>query len=296
MEAIRSFMDSWPLFAEVYISGSLAALVLSVVGVPVLARDQIFIGAAAAEASTFGLAAGMVILEWLPPLAEEHDHGGPVPDLLLAALAVSFSIGAALLTASPRRETAASREAVTGWVFLTGASLSVLLVSHSPHGMEKVHRLLVSSLIGASTADVVVFAALSALVVAVTLVARDRLLLLTTDPRTAAAAGVNIRAWELAFCVVLGASSGLALRAAGLLYTFGFLVLPGLAARNLCRSAGAVFFAAPALALTAALAGFVAANHYDEPPAQVAVATLCGVVVLSGLWAGIRRRLGGEGA
>ena len=56
---IESFLQSWPLFHDVYIAGVLIALLLSLVGVAVVARDQIFVGAAVSEASLLGIAAGI---------------------------------------------------------------------------------------------------------------------------------------------------------------------------------------------------------------------------------------------
>ena len=52
-------------------------------------------------------------------------------------------------------------------------------------------------------------------------------------------------------------------------------VLPALIAKNLCREVFSMFLAAPASALAVGVAGFVVANHYDFPPAQVTVAFLC---------------------
>ena len=56
---IESFLDSWELFAHAYLSGWLIAAVLGLVGVSVVARDQIFLGAAVAQASVLGITVGI---------------------------------------------------------------------------------------------------------------------------------------------------------------------------------------------------------------------------------------------
>ena len=61
----ESFVASWPLFHDVYISGVLIALLLSLVGVVVVARDQIFLGAAVSQASLLGISTGI----WLDSMA-----------------------------------------------------------------------------------------------------------------------------------------------------------------------------------------------------------------------------------
>jgi ABC-type Mn2+/Zn2+ transport system permease subunit len=64
------------------------------------------------------------------------------------------------------------------------------------------------------------------------------------------------------------------MRVSGLLYTFGSLVLPALVAKNLCREVATVFLVAPGVAVGTSALGFVLANYYDYPPAQMTVALL----------------------
>jgi ABC-type Mn2+/Zn2+ transport systems, permease components len=151
----------------------------------------------------------------------------------------------------------------------------VLLLSHSPHGLEEIHRLVSSSLIGATSTDVGIFAALAVFVIAALLIAHRRLLLVTLDPVTAQALGINTKRWLVGASLALGLVSGLSIRSAGMLYTFGCLVLPGLVAKNTCREVRAMFILAPCVAVGTAMLGFILANYYDYPPAQMTVALLC---------------------
>jgi ABC-type Mn2+/Zn2+ transport system permease subunit len=88
--------------------------------------------------------------------------------------------------------------------------------------------------------------------------------------------GVHVRLWNLGIATWLGLTLGLSLRASGMLYAFGCLVLPALAAKSLCRSVAPMFVVAPVVSLASGVAAFVLANHYDLPPAQTAVALLAG--------------------
>jgi hypothetical protein len=54
---IESFLESWALFQTTYLAGIALAALLALVGVWVVAREQVFLGAAIAQASTLGIAA-----------------------------------------------------------------------------------------------------------------------------------------------------------------------------------------------------------------------------------------------
>ena len=283
---IEQFLSSWALFHNTYLAGWLVSLLLSLIGVLVVARNQIFIGAAVSQAATLGIACGM----WLGALISA-DADAPVrSDQFLSALAVVFSIMAAAATTRGGESGQESHSAVTGWVFLASASFSILALAHSPHGLEEVHRLLSSSIIGATATDVWIFAALLLLTVLFIAVYRPRLILFAMDPLMAAAVGMRTTLWEAMLSVWLGLVVGLSIRASGMLYTFGCLVLPALAAGNWCREVRSMFVAAPLVGLVAAVVGFAVADRYDFPPAQMTVALLGAFLPLVWLARQVRRR------
>ena len=81
---------------------------------------------------------------------------------------------------------------------------------------------------------------------------------------------------------------GLAIKAAGLLYTFGYLVLPASVARRLCREVREMSLVVPAAALLVGAVGFALANECDYPPVQI-------MVVLLGLTPSTRGLASGRG-
>jgi zinc transport system permease protein len=164
---------------------------------------------------------------------------------------------------------------------LISAGLSVLVVAHSPHGLEEIRRIHSSSIIGATPADVGMFSVLLLATAVLILVAGDRLLLFVTDPAMAAAVGISVGRWALLESLWLGLVVGLSIRVSGMLFTFGSLVLPPLVAKNLCREVRPIFIVAPIVAMTTNTVGFVLANRYDFPPAQMNVALLCVVLLMA---------------
>jgi ABC-type Mn2+/Zn2+ transport system permease subunit len=279
---IGAFLDSWPLFHTTYLTGWLIAFVLSLVGVWVVARDQIFLGVAVAQASTLGIAAAL----FLGGVSVAGALGWLQTEAAAAALSVAASVATALLTTRAQGARTETAEAVTGWVYLLAASVPVLLLAGNPHGLEEVHQLLFSTLLGATGTDLVLFGLLAAATVALVVLRAGPLLLFTLDPSMAVAAGLSPRRWNALLAVWLGVAVGLSIRVSGTLYTFGCLVLPALVAKHLVREVRALVWLAPAIALAAAGAGFVLAHSLDTPPAHTTVALLC--VALPVAW-GVRR-------
>lgn len=263
---IADFLSSWPLFHNTYAGGWLLAGLLSLLGVQLIARDQIFFGASVAQASALGIALALTTSVWLPLGWHLHETAW-YPRLWAVGCSVLAAI--AIESVTGLRE---SREAVTGFIFLFASALAMILVAHSPFGLEEVQRLLASSLIGASALDVSIFALLFLFTALLAARHRDRLLLLAIDPTTAAAVGIRTRAWSLGVAIWSALVIGLAIRAAGLLFTFGCLILPGLAAKRLAREMRSLFWLSPLLGLLCAAVGFLLANAWDIPPAQMTVA------------------------
>jgi ABC-type Mn2+/Zn2+ transport system permease subunit len=284
---LGEFLDSWSLFREAYVVGWIAAALLSIAGVIVVARNQVFLGAALPQASTLGVALAMWLTE---ALGLEHARVLE-GDAFRSSMAVVFSVAAALAVEASAERMRESRDAILGWAFLLSASVSVLIVSHSPHGLEEIHRLVASSIIGARAADVAVFSIVLVAVVGFVASSRRKLLLFVLDRPMAEAVGMRTGRWSALLAIGLGLVAGLSLRATGLLYTFGCLVLPAVTARSLCREIGPMFAVAPTVAVSSAVAGFVLANHYDYPPAQMTVAVQALLVLPAWLarWLGRRQ-------
>ncbi len=282
---IQSFLSSWALFHQSYLTGWLICLLLSIIGVLVVARDQIFIGAAVSQASTLGIALTM----WAALVFQLERFPWFQSDVFFSAMAVIFSILAASITGRGGETGKESHEAITGWVFLISASLSILIVSHSPHGLEEIHRLLSSSIIGATTSDIWTFSLLTLLTALLILLFYRKILLFTLDPSMASAIGMKMKIWGLATSAWLGLAIGLSIRASGMLYTFGCLVLPALVAKNLCREVRYMFLVAPIVAVGTGAIGFLLANQYDYPPGQMTVALFCLGLTIAWIFRRVRK-------
>ena len=264
------FLSSWALFGTTYTVGILAAATLAQVGVWVVAREQIFLGAAVAQASALGVAIALLAGPLLG-LPGDGLEGEVTPTLLAVAASVLTAWGAG----QPPRHAGTTAEARTGWIFLAATSVPVLLLAHRPHGLEEIERLMFSTLLAAAPFDRVWFVLLAVAGAIGTARFGPALLLSAVDPDSAAAAGLNPARWRLLNALWLGCAVGLAIRAAGTLFTFGCLVLPALVASGVTREVRTLVWVAPAIAIAASFAGFWLAHTADWPPAHATIALLC---------------------
>jgi ABC-type Mn2+/Zn2+ transport system permease subunit len=131
--------------------------------------------------------------------------------------------------------------------------------------------------------DIWMFGALSLLTAFLFMFLHRKILLFTLDPSMAVAVGMKINHWNLMTAAWLGLAIGLSIRASGMLYTFGCLVLPALSAKNLCRQVRSMFFISPIVAVGVGVLGFLLANQYDYPPGQLTVALLCFLLMIAWL-------------
>lgn len=283
---IADFLASWSLFQNTYLTGWSIAVLLSLAGIWVVGRNQIFMGAAISQASLLGVSISLLAGSALAPQLD--------PDELVTLHAVGggvFAVVAALLTARPERAERRGREPIAGWIFLLGSSGSVLLLARSPHGLEELNQLTSSSILGATAAEL--GALVTLLLTSILAVSKwgRALMLLVTDPVHAAAVGLRVHVLSTTLCVWLGLAIGLSLHASGLTYTFGCLTLPAMAAQRVCREIRTMWIVCPLIGLSCAMLSFVLAHHFDFPPGQATVVLLC--IVVAATWGFPRARSSG---
>lgn len=296
-EVWQLYLASWAFFDDSWIAGLLVAASCAIPGVLVVARNQIFIGAAIAQAATAGVALGF----WIAGLTS--GIGGPVDPCHMVGVsmlalsfpylgAITIAIVAAVICAPGILGQRSSPESRTGWVFLTGSALALLLLSQNAHGANAINTLLNSSLLGAQTSDIVLPAITAGLSILIAVLAGRHLVLLAIDAEWAPLAGIRRRRWEIGIALWVAVTVAIAIRTGGLLYTFACLILPAMAARGACREVRWQFLAAPLLGLIAANAGFALSTRHNLPPPQLTVLCFAVLPLLAAPFAWWHRRAG----
>jgi energy-coupling factor transporter ATP-binding protein EcfA2 len=245
---IAEFADSWALFHNAYLVGWLLAITLSAIGVLVVARDQIFIGAAVSQASVLGIA---IVLRAGPTLAGARLSRAPTRRACSRrwpsrhrrwprssrrgrARTAARRTSADGLGLAPRRERGDPRRGAQPARARGGA----------PRAVVEHHRRVAS--------DVWLFAGLALLTLGAIALRSRALVLVAIDPAMAAAVGLRVRAWA-ATCRCGSASSW------GSRSTWRASSTRSAAsscrrsvARNLCREVRSMFVVAPSVGVAGA--------------------------------------------
>ncbi len=273
---------TFELFFDAWATGLLLAVSLPLLGVLLVLRRQIFLGAAVAQTGSLGIATML----WLFPAAVHAHDGQFVGEYVPLTGGLSFAVVAAFAALRTGR-TLAEAEARAVWLFLAGSCGAMVLLAQAPHGMQTVQQLMLSSLLGATRADLWFATALLVVVLVVWLGLPRQLLLWGTDSATAHVHGLRLARLDVGLGALMGLALGFSIHATGLPFTFGAAVLPVLAARPLARSFRQVLLAAPVLGAGAFVLGWRWADAADLPPGQCAVLVMLAFVALSEGLAGL---------
>jgi ABC-type Mn2+/Zn2+ transport system permease subunit len=255
----------------------IVAGVCSYLGVFIVLRRAVFVGAALAQVSSLGVAlalfAGGAIEAW----NGKHVQLPPQP------IALALTLAAAVAMAAQPKEVRVPRETLVGIAYATASALAILVVAVSTHAESEVLNLMFGNVLAINTGEVLGLAGLAAFVGAVHWLFFKEFLFVSFDPDMATALGLNARLWNVVLFLTVGFTISLAIRAAGALVVFDFLVLPAATALLLRRSLRFAFVAAIAAGLASALAGISLSYVADLPSGPTIVAMSACLLGLVGL-------------
>ncbi len=250
------------LFKTAVAAGLLVTLFAAVAGAHVLQRRIIFVGVALSQLAAAGVALGL----WLG-----------INESLGAALLTLAGVALISLFGSSKR---LGEGGLLGVLYAAGGGLLILLLSRAGHESE-VSEILFGN-ITAVTAPILVQTAIALpLVLAFFLLFHKELSLLAFDPETARAAGYRANGWNFLFYTALGLGLATAIKAAGLLFVFGALILPVLAVVQLVSRNRWVVPAAVGVGSLCYLAALLLSIAKDLPTGALTVAIETGVLLVA---------------
>jgi zinc/manganese transport system permease protein len=264
-----------------FLAGTFIALACGLIGYFVVLRSQVFAGDALSHVAFTGALAAAAI-------------GVDVRlGLFAATILVASGMGALGERARPDDVVIGS---VFAWILGLGALfLSIFISGSSGSNGTAAVRVLFGSILGLSSADARLAAAIAILAaIALTLVARP-LLFSSVDPEVARGLGLPVRALGVFFFVLLAVVAAEATQAVGALLLLGLLAAPGGAARLLTDSPWRGLALAGAIAVGSMWAGLALSYRIPSLPTSTAVIGLAaGSFVLAALSARLRERRGGS--
>jgi ABC-type Mn2+/Zn2+ transport system permease subunit len=168
------------------------------------------------------------------------------------------------------------RETVIGALYAAASGLAILVVALSTHAESEVLNLMFGNVLAINTGEVALLVVLAIGVAIVHWAFFKEFLFVSFDPDMATALGVNSRLWNIVLFLTVGVTISLAIRAAGALVVFDFLVLPAATALLLRKNLRLTFLIAIITGVVSSVAGISVSYVADRPsgPTIVAVSSL----------------------
>lgn len=266
------------LFREALYGALVIAFVCSALGVWIVLRRIVFVGAALAQLSTLGISIS-VFLGGLGIAGALTDE--PVILSIIATLA------GVLFFAGGLRRARVPPDARIGVAYVVAAGLAILFIAKATVG-EAHDIFLQGNILGITRGDWLVLLAVGIPVLLVHVVFYKEFLFTSFDQETARSLGYRVGRWTLLLYLTIGISIAFAMQFAGVMLVFSFLVLPAVTGLLLAEGMGMMFAWAIGSGVLAAVVGFGISIMFDLPTGPAIVAVLGLLVTLA--WALRRSR------
>ena len=262
------------LFREALYGALVIAVACSVLGVYVVLRRIVFVGAAIAQLSSAGIALSL-FLGGLGVLSGIAGH--PIAFALFFALAgaLFFGLGGGQRAGVPP-------DATIGVAYAAAAAVGVLLIAKAKGG-EAHDIFLQGNILGITRADTLVLLGVTIPVLLAHLLFYKEFLFVSFDRETARTLGYRVTFWNLFLYFTLGLVIAFAMQFAGVILVFNFLVLPAVTGLLLARSMAGIFAVAVLSGVIAAVVGFSLSVPFDLPSGPAIIA--CSAVLALLAWA-----------
>jgi zinc transport system permease protein len=258
--------DAVLLFREALYGALVIGVACSVLGVYVVLRRIVFVGAALAQLSSagIGLALWLAGLGWFGS-THAHTIGLSLVVTLAGALIFGLGGGGRLI----------HHEAAIGVTYSIAAALGIHLIAKAVSG-EAHDIFLQGNILGITRTDTVVLLGVAVPILVIHFALSKEFLFVSFDPETAQTLGYRVTRWNLLLYLTIGLMIAFAMQFAGVLLVFNFLVVPAVTGLLLARTIRGAFGYSIGAAVTAAVIGFALSVPLDLPtgPAIVAVSGL----------------------
>ena len=263
------------LVREALYGALVIALACSVLGVYVVLRRIVFVGAALAQLSSAGIALAL-FLSGLGVGGELTHH--PVNMALIVTIAGAMFFG---LGGGGRR--GVPPDAVIGVTYAVAAAAGILLIAKARAG-EAHDIFLQGNILGITQFDTLVLLAVAVPVLLVHYVFYKEFLFVSFDRETARTLGYRVTFWNLLLYLTLGLVIAYAMQFAGVMLVFNFLVLPAVTGLLLSTSMRGIFLVAVASATLSAVLGFSLSVPFDLPSGPAIIAVSGALALLAWAW------------
>jgi zinc/manganese transport system permease protein len=232
------------------------------VGIHVIMREVIFIDIALAQIAALGVSFGLFMGLNLSDTST-----------FLVSLALTL-VAALLLSATQRLNHLVPQEAFIGILYATGAAAVILAGDRLPHGAEQVHDLMVGHLLWVNWGEVLVYLIIYLILGFIYFLLHKHLIKISQFYKSKSESKESWMLWDFIFYALMGILVTFAVRVAGVLLVFGFLIVPAVIGTLLGRSFKAQLTIGWITGVVVSLIGSYLSYILDFPTGGMVVVTL----------------------
>ncbi len=271
MSGLTEILQPDFLLHDALVASVLVGLLCPLVGVYFLLRRMVFLGVALPQLSAAGIAFAFLAYR---ALVGTHEHAEPSERVLAMVGSFGFTLAGLLVLAALERRGPTIPEGRIGATYALASAATILFLAADPYGESQLLNLLKGDIL--TTSDLPLLATVFGVVALALFAFRREFLLVSFDRDMAIVLGKQAALWDAVLYLLIGVTISFGVMTAGPLVTFGFLVLPPLAARRVTRHMATFSLLSATLGAVTAFAGFYIAYRLDLPlgPAEVAAASL----------------------
>ena len=262
METLKEILSPDFLLRNSVYTSVLIGFACPLVGVFLVLRRLVFMGVALPQISSTGVAVALSVPMWLgakPDHAEHSEH------LIAFAGSMLFSIVAILMLAFLERRGRGLPEGRLGAAYVVASALSILLLAKNRYAEVGWLDLLKGEIITIDNYDLVITGTTLAAVLGMLMLFHKEFLFISFDRAMAATLGKNVLFWDIIIYLIIGITVSIAVLSVGPLISFGFLLIPALAAHLFARNMRQFFTLASLMGGSTAFLGFWLAYQLDWP-------------------------------
>lgn len=273
MSVLAEFFSSYFLWRDMVMVAAVSGLVCGLLGVYVVLKRIVFISAALAQISGFGV----VLMFFLQSLL--------ISDLTAFLDPFIFSVFITILSAvffSLQRDFhPVSIEGITGFVFLISSSLIIVLSDKIAHSNHEITSIIFGNAVTVNPMDLLMILGLSTLALIINAVFYKDFMFISYDPETARLYKYPVRFINLLFFIMLAVIITVTTKALGSLTVFSMLVLPGLSALYLSRNIKTIFVISSVLGMLSGILGYFFSFVFSLPTGATITLTASIIFVIS---------------
>ncbi|MEO8713334.1 MAG: metal ABC transporter permease [Parafilimonas sp.] len=256
-------MFQLPFMVQAFTAAIITGILLSYLGVHVVGRGIVFVDLALGQISSLGVAFAAFI-------------GAGLTSIPL----IFTLVGAFLMSFINIRDKRLKQEAIIGILYAFASSLTVLLISKTPHGDSDIQEVLFGNILSVGWEQITTLGIVFGAIILMHLVFFKKFFTLTESFEMGENHLVGIfNIWNFLFYISIGLAIVFAVKINGVIPVFSYLIIPAVSAILISKNKTTVIIIAFIISILAGFFGLNFSFHYDFP-AGSSIVTVLGIIFM----------------